>query len=164
MKYIETKKGSVLSVVVTFFVMLAILSTVTIILLQKEIIYINPKYIVSSEAKQENNLDNENNNTTEKIDLSQYEGLIKGEQLRNLVQDVINNQMNEISIYISENKFDESEATVEKASLLIISNSSITNSEEYSYIQNVDNYKVIFGRNSANAVEKIFVIKINNNI
>ena len=98
-KYIETKRGSVLAVVVTFLVMIAVLSATLIVLLEKEIIFINPNYIVSNNDINNGDIEVENKDDINSIDLSKYQGIINGSQLRNLVQDVINKKMTEITIY-----------------------------------------------------------------
>lgn len=164
MKYIENKRGSVLAVVVTFLVMIAVLSATLIVLLEKEIIFINPNYIVSNNDINNGDIEVENKDDINSIDLSKYQGIINGSQLRNLVQDVINNKMTEITIYVSEEEFSESEAIAQNANLEIIKNASISNSTGYSKIQDANSYKVIFEKNEANTVEKIFVIKLIKNI
>ena len=162
MKYINKKTGSVLSVIVTIFVMIAFVSTSAIILLQKEIIYVNPKYIVSKDnnVNQGENSNNQNENVTNNVDLSKYEGTISGKQIKSMLEDVIVNKIETVDIYISENAVGVVEATSDKANIILLSNAKISNNDEYLNINDNSNYKVIFEKNSENVVQKIYVIKL----
>lgn len=158
MKYINKKTGSVLSVIVTIFVMIAFVSTSAIILLQKEIIYVNPKYIVSKDNDVNKGENNQNQNVNNNVDLSKYEGTISGKQIKSMLEDVIVNKIETVDIYISENAVGVGEATSDKANIILLSNAKLANS--YSDINDNSNYKVIFEKNSENVVQKIYVIKL----
>ena len=159
MKYINKKTGSVLSVIVTIFVMIAFVSTSAIILLQKEIIYINPKYIVSKD-NDVNKEQNNNQNDASNLDLSKYEGTINGKKIKSMLEEVIVNKIEIIDIYISENAVGVGEAASDKANIILLSNAKIANNDEYLNIKDNSNYKVIFENNSENVVQKIYVIKL----
>lgn len=158
MKYINKKTGSVLSVIVTIFVMIAFVSTSAIILLQKEIIYVNPKYIVSKDNDVNQGENNQNQNDNNIVDLSKYEGTISGKQIKSMLEDVVVNKIETVDIYISENAVGVGEATSDKANIILLSNAKLANS--YSDINDNSNYKVIFEKNSENVVQKIYVIKL----
>lgn len=158
MKYINKKTGSVLSVIVTIFVMIAFVSTSAIILLQKEIIYVNPKYIVSKDNDVNQGENNQNPNDNNIVDLSKYEGTISGKQIKSMLEDVVVNKIETVDIYISENAVGVGEATSDKANIILLSNAKLANS--YSDINDNSNYKVIFEKNSENVVQKIYVIKL----
>lgn len=158
MKYINKKTGSVLSVIVTIFVMIAFVSTSAIILLQKEIIYVNPKYVVSKDNDVNQGENNQNPNDNNIVDLSKYEGTISGKQIKSMLEDVVVNKIETVDIYISENAVGVGEATSDKANIILLSNAKLANS--YSDINDNSNYKVIFEKNSENVVQKIYVIKL----
>lgn len=158
MKYINKKTGSVLSVIVTIFVMIALFSTSAIILLQKEIIYVNPKYIASKDNDVNQGENNQNPNDNNIVDLSKYEGTISGKQIKSMLEDVVVNKIETVDIYISENAVGVGEATSDKANIILLSNAKLANS--YSDINDNSNYKVIFEKNSENVVQKIYVIKL----
>ena len=163
MEYINLKRGSVLSVVVTIFIMIALISASLIILLKNEIIYLNPQYISGTGTS-----DNvENNNTDEKIEkniLDKYEGIIKGSIFKQMLLDISTQNLTNIIVYISENAIEETNATKENASIIMMTNARITNSTEYTKIIDDNDYKIIIEKNNDKVVERIYVIKISNNI
>lgn len=164
MKNIEFKKGSALSIVVTIFVMIALLSAFMIVLLKQEIIYINPDYIRASNDNEEVKNNDDTTNNEQIVDLTKYEGIVNGIKLKQLLQDIGNNNITNVIVYISENFVNEVEATKDNANTIIMTNARITNSTEYTKIIEESNYKVICEKNLVNVVEKIYVIKINNDI
>jgi hypothetical protein len=142
--------------------MIAFVSTSAIILLQKEIIYINPKYIVSkdNDVNIGENSNNQNENVTNNVDLSKYEGTINGKKIKSMLEEVIVNKIEIIDIYVSENAVGVGEAASDKANIILLSNAKIANNDEYLNIKDNSNYKVIFEKNSENVVQKIYVIKL----
>lgn len=161
MKGIIKKNGSALSVFVTMFVMIALLSAGLILLLKYEIIFINPQYVDGFQPQYN---DNNGNSDVEKNNFEQYEGIVNGSSVKQLLEYVSKEGLSNIVVYISENSVNREEAQKENATIILMANARIANSTAFTEIIDNNSYNVIIEKNSDNVVEKIYVVKINNDI
>lgn len=166
MQNINFKRGTVLSVFVTIFVMIALISAGLILLLKNEVILLNPQYFTQVEDNQQDieNQEQGQQSNTQVYDLTKYEGIIKGTNFKQLIQEINAQKLTDIVIYISDNYYNQQEATKELANVIMMTNAKLTNTTEYTQIVDNGDYMAIMEKNDDKVVEKIYVIKINNNI
>lgn len=154
----RSKKGSVLSVIVTIFIMLAVLCGLLIFMIKENMITLNEDVI--------NNFFGINNEIVETPptvlnQLEEYEKVQDGIDLKHFISVIGNNEYSEITVYISDVQYNEANATPDKAAILFMTNGRIANSEEYIKISNDIRYKVIMQRNEIDkSVEKVYIIKL----
>ncbi len=153
----KSKKGSVLSVIVTIFIMLALLCGLLIVMLKENVIILNEEVINDF-------LGIKNENVEPPVVLNQleeYEKVQDGIDLKHFISFIGNNEYSKIAVYISDVQYNEINATPEKAAILFMTNGRIANSEEYVKISNDIKYKVIMQRNEIDkSVETVYIIKL----
>lgn len=153
----RSKKGSVLSVIVTIFIMLAVLCGLLIFMIKENMIILNEEVINEFFGMEDEFIEP----PIVLNQLEEYEKVQDGIDLKHFISVIGNNEYSEITVYISDVQHNEANATPDKAAILFMTNGRIANSEEYIKISNDIRYKVIMQRNEIDkSVEKVYIIKL----
>lgn len=153
----KSKRGSILSVIVTIFIMLALLCGLLMFMIKGNMIILNEEVINEFFGMEDEFIEP----PIVLNQLEEYEKVQDGIDLKHFISFIGNNEYSKISVYISDGQYNEVNATPDKAAILFMTNGKIANSEEYIKISNDVRYKVIMQRNEIDkSVEKVYIIKL----
>lgn len=153
----KSKRGSILSVIVTIFIMLALLCGLLMFMIKGNMIILNEEVINEFFGMEDEFIEP----PIVLNQLEEYEKVQDGIDLKHFISVIGNNEYSEITVYISDAQHNEANATPDKAAILFMTNGRIANSEEYIKISNDIRYKVIMQRNEIDkSVEKVYIIKL----